>query len=642
MATKFLEPGGDADFLVGTTNGFWTTVSGASIATDFVHGGHIKSIKYRPNNSDTVATPTTALADAGSRISIYIYLSALPTASSRIWYETFGGIFELYLTSGGILKLGRSGTQWGSNGATLSTGRWYRISLAYTITSNSVNRFELFVDGVSSISVTNVTIGGTGTGQLTLGNVDGDLTLDFRTSDHYIDDSSALTDTGNIWVTAKRPVANGTTNGFTTQIGSGGSGYGSGHSPQVNERALSTTNGWSMIGAGSAVTEEYNIEGKAVGDLSVGTVVDWLGWVSVKALAGTPTIQIILNGANKAQAINTTITLYTKIKGSSTYPAGTGADIGIVTGTDLTTESLYECGILVAYIPSVAYTLTATKGSYTLTGFATLFKRILTIVATKGNYVLTGFATIFHKYWKIFAVQGSYVLTGNATLFHRYIHIIIIQGSYILTGFATLFKRIRSIVATTGTYVVTGFSTLLRRPIINMVASLGSYTLSGQIVLLHKAFHLFADFGTYVLTGIDTTFKRFIHILITTGTYTLTGFSASLTRRLDLIASFGAYTVTGFSSTFHKYWKITVDFGTYTLTGVNSILHKVLKALAISVGYYTLAGQNITLYKLWKLSVITGKYVLTGFKMVIIAPFHSSWKLFVARVATWNRVDRGN
>ncbi|WP_323162301.1 hypothetical protein, partial [Pseudomonas fluorescens] len=80
-----------------------------------------------------------------------------------------------------------------------------------------------------------------------------------------VDDSSALTDPGNIWVAAKRPNANGTTNGFTTQIGSGGSGYGSGHSPQVNERALSTTNGWSMVGAGAAVTEEYNIESKSTG-----------------------------------------------------------------------------------------------------------------------------------------------------------------------------------------------------------------------------------------------------------------------------------------------------------------------------------------------------------------------------------------
>jgi hypothetical protein len=172
-------------------------------------------------------------------------------------------------------------------------------------------------------------------------------------SDFYIDNSSSLTDTGNIWVTAKRPVANGTTNGFSTQIGSGGSGYGTGHSPQVNERPLSTTNGWSMVGAGSAVTEEYNIEGKSVGDIdiSTATIIDWLGWVSIKALAGE-TGNVIIDGASVAQAITTTATLYTKIKGSATYPAGTGADIGFQTTTALTTVSLYECGVIVAYIPA--------------------------------------------------------------------------------------------------------------------------------------------------------------------------------------------------------------------------------------------------------------------------------------------------
>src|SRR6185436_9856514 len=120
-----------------------------------------------------------------------------------------------------------------------------------------------------------------------------------RSSDHYVDSSASLTDTGNIWVTAKRPNANGTTNGFTTQIGSGGSGYGTGHSPQVNERVLSTTNGWSMVGAGSAVTEEYNIESAAAGDIDISSAnyVDVMGWVYASSLVNE-TASIIVNGVS--------------------------------------------------------------------------------------------------------------------------------------------------------------------------------------------------------------------------------------------------------------------------------------------------------------------------------------------------------
>jgi hypothetical protein len=76
-----------------------------------------------------------------------------------------------------------------------------------------------------------------------------------------------------------------------------------------------------------------------------------MGWVSTKALVGE-TVNVILDGANVAQAITSTITMYLKVKGSSTYPSGTGADIGIQTDTSLTTVSLYECGVVVAYIPA--------------------------------------------------------------------------------------------------------------------------------------------------------------------------------------------------------------------------------------------------------------------------------------------------
>lgn len=360
MATKFLEPGGDADFLVGTTNGFWSAISDApAVATDFVHGGHIKSIKYRPGAAfDYCKTASGVLADSGSRLSVYLYFvafsSSIGTPIALLDSAGSATKVSVRVTSGGIIQLWNGITaQIGTNGSTISTGVWYRISLAYTITSTTVNRFEVFVNGVSSISVTNGTLSGTGTSVLSVGNRTGASILDFRSSDHYIDNSSSLTDTGDIWVTAKRPVSNGTTNGFTTQIGAGGSGYGTGHSPQVNERALSTTNGWSMIGAGAAVTEEYNIEADHVGDIDItgATIVDYLGWVSTKALVAE-TGQIIVDGASTAISITTTAKLFTKIKGSSTYPAGTGADIGMQTDTSLTTVSLYECGVIVAYIPS--------------------------------------------------------------------------------------------------------------------------------------------------------------------------------------------------------------------------------------------------------------------------------------------------
>jgi hypothetical protein len=358
MATTFLEPGGDATFNVTltTNNGFWSAVNlSPAVATDFVHGSHQKSIKYRASFADYLTAPIGSLTGAGSRLSLYIYLVALPGATSVICAATDGtsGGVEFKLTSAGVLQLARWDTdaQIGSNGPTLTTGKWYRISLAYTITSTVVNRFEVFVDGASAISVTNATIGAATVTALKVGNLSGNASLDMRSSDHYTDNSSSLIDTSNIWVTAKRPNANGTTNGFTTQIGSGGSGYGTGHSPQVNERPLSITNGWSIIGAGSAVTEEYNIEGKSTGDIDISltTILDYMGWVSASS-AVSETAQIIVNGVASNISLVNVSGIFTNYAGSAVYPSG-GADIGIITATTVTTVSLYECGIVVAYIP---------------------------------------------------------------------------------------------------------------------------------------------------------------------------------------------------------------------------------------------------------------------------------------------------
>lgn len=361
MATTFLEPGGDSDFQTpGGVNTFWPNAVTTPPDTVITHGGHLRSLQYRPSVFDRVVTSNSSLviADSGTRLSLYLYIKALPTAFANIAeFQQVGGatVVSISLTSSGVLQLwnGNTSNQIGSNGATLNTGTWYRLSLAYTITSTTVNRFEFFVNGVSSISVTNATLTNITSQVLRIGVLASDATFDFRTSDHYIDDSNSLTDTGNIWVTAKRPNANGTTNGFTTQIGSGGSGYGTGHSPQVNERPLSTANGWSMIGAGSAITEEYNIEGQSVGDITTvgGTIVDYVGWVSASA-ALSETGQIVVNNVTSNIALTSTNTLFTKVAGSTSYPSGTGTDIGIVTSTTVTTVSLYECGVLVAFIPA--------------------------------------------------------------------------------------------------------------------------------------------------------------------------------------------------------------------------------------------------------------------------------------------------
>jgi len=362
MAVIFIASGGDETFDTGLLGNGGGTPSAVS---DFVHGSHLRSIKVRPGQGD-IALPLKNLSPnvitgAGSSFSVYIYLNVLPSSTVnfiKITDNSSQDCFALKLTNAGVLQLFEATNQIGSDGATLSTGVWYRISVAFTIASTTVNEFRVFKDGISTISVSDATLTRVLTSGLAnpfrIGNIDTDANLDFRISDLYIDNSTSLADTGDIWVTAKRPNANGTTNDFSTQIGSGGSGYGSGHSPQVNERTRSDTNGWSMVGAGSAVTEEYNIESAATGDIDISqyTIIDYMGWVRTDSLVNE-TGQIIVNNVTANIGIlSSQVSYFQKVAGSSVYPDGTGTDIGIITSTTVTTVRLYECGVVVAYIPT--------------------------------------------------------------------------------------------------------------------------------------------------------------------------------------------------------------------------------------------------------------------------------------------------
>jgi hypothetical protein len=362
MATTFLEPGGDATFGVFGANGFWLQTSGSpAVATDFVHGGHVNSINYLTATTTLIRTPNAVVSDAGGRVSLYLFFRVLPNATATIFSIRTANAaavnVSLRMTSAGVLQIWNATTaQIGTDGSTLSVGIWYRISFAYTITDTTHNRFELFKNGVSDISITNATITNVTSSTFAIGNSSNNATLDFRSSDHYIDNSNSLTDTGDVWVTAKRPVSNGTSNQFTTQIGSGGSGYGSGHSPQVNERPVSTTNGWSLSNT-TVQTEEYTIESKTVGDINItgSTIIDYIGWIlaDVDSTANSPVHHIIVGGVSTVKTMTTSPAIYTAVAGSSTYPTG-NTDIGMDAAYTATPHltSLFDCGIVVAYTPT--------------------------------------------------------------------------------------------------------------------------------------------------------------------------------------------------------------------------------------------------------------------------------------------------
>jgi hypothetical protein len=238
--TKFMESGTDA------TGGleFWSSNTGCSSTTAVSNTGP-RSINCNTGGGATTAyvTANNVLADSGRRISFYMRVSS-NSALIDILRMT-GGVGSNILGMDGAgklrLVLGSSGTIVGST--TLSINTWHHITLTYTITSSSVNQVKLYLDDNSTpeITATNTSGASTGNSNLNIGwpfSVNG-ANRDIWLDDIYIDDSSALTDTGSVHVTAKLPNAN-STNQFDLAIGNNPANRWT----NVNERPLSTTNGW--------------------------------------------------------------------------------------------------------------------------------------------------------------------------------------------------------------------------------------------------------------------------------------------------------------------------------------------------------------------------------------------------------------
>jgi len=353
-ATIFMESGTDAtqDF------SFWSSTSGTvtSDSTSPITGP--RSIKLSTGSPAVTAfvRKLSCLADAGRRISFRFKTDNIsPSAATnivRVLNAAVSGVFVIRLNTDGTLGILAGGVGGGSESIALKANTPYRIGISYVITSTTVWTINLYINGVLQVSLSNAATLSATTGihlEHTVASTAG-INTNFWIDDVYVDDGSDLLDPGNIIVTNKRPNANGAANGFTTQIGSGGSGYGTGHSPQVNEQPLSTTNGWSIASA-SALTEEYTIENSATGDVNLSgsryNLVDYMGWIYAKT-ASAGTRNIVLAGAATNISTTTSYALYTKIGASTTYPS-TNAAIGMNNNSVNNLTSLAECGILLAY-----------------------------------------------------------------------------------------------------------------------------------------------------------------------------------------------------------------------------------------------------------------------------------------------------
>jgi hypothetical protein len=372
QTVTWLESGTD---LFQTTDTYFGIQGLATSATDQKCTG-TSSLKLNTNSPAAQAgadSPHGVCTDAGCQIHFCFRTDTYPSVSNSIMLRirTSGGtqLYRLRLKPDGKLlndpvttvDTSVTGT------ATISLNTNTEIVVSGYMANTTTYAFKVYVNDVLDSTAT----GGT------LSNVGMD---DFKffaetnlgTNAHYwIDDvyvatggasSSSQPSTGSLSVTAKLPVTNGTLNQLTSEVGTGpapnGISCGMGcHASNVSERPTSITYGWAINTPGTPKTEAYNIQSVSAGDVDITgkTILGYVGVVRTNVHTGTATNSIMLNGSSSGTiAVTSAVTTFSKAATSSTYPPGTGADVGLVTDSTAAIHSLFEAGVEVAYLNSAA------------------------------------------------------------------------------------------------------------------------------------------------------------------------------------------------------------------------------------------------------------------------------------------------
>ncbi len=182
---------------------FWQGVNGSVIYdTSLKHNGK-GSWKADSGAGNARASMDTlgGAQDSGTRLSIYVNASSIPTTTRAIVFALGGStVVSLRLNTTGVLSLASADGTLSKTGTTvLSAATWYHLSFCFVIVSTAVFTIKVYINSISEMTATGSdgTLGATGASHFTIGWANGpgaNKTLNFENL--YIDNGTDLTDPG--------------------------------------------------------------------------------------------------------------------------------------------------------------------------------------------------------------------------------------------------------------------------------------------------------------------------------------------------------------------------------------------------------------------------------------------------------------
>lgn len=162
-------------------------------------------------------------------------------------------------------------------------------------------------------------------------------------------------------------------------------------------------------------------------------------------------------------------------------------------------------GVSIAPVSTIAYNITASAGSFVLTGITTAFTKALKMAGVLGTFILTSIDNILTLGHVMLAETVSFTLTGIDTLFGVTLSMLVSVGEFTLTGIDAVVKSARIITSDVASFILTGVDATLKSAR-TIATSVGEFTLTGVASLFSIGRYMIAGTGEFILTGIAIRF----------------------------------------------------------------------------------------------------------------------------------------
>jgi len=247
----------------------------------------------------------------------------------------------------------------------------------------------------------------------------------------------------------------------------------------------------------------------------------------------------------------------------------------------------------IIYYPAASgtnYTLTASFGSFAITGTAAALKYNHILPASSGSVSVSGTAATLKRGYSFQVASGSVSVSGAAASLKLGRVLQAGAGSVAVTGTAANLSvsSNKTLQADSGSFAVTGGAATLKISRV-LPASAGSVQVNGAAASLKYSRLLSASPGSFAISGANATLtyqpvgNR--TLVADSGSFAVSGTTASLRLNRKVSAASGAFAFTGSAATLRYARKVIAEAGAFAITGTAAALSKSGGAVSASRTY---------------------------------------------------------